>query len=80
MTHDEIFLKVSDILTEYLRLDEGEVKPESHIIDDIGADSLAMVELGFKFSEAFGIGMLAPNDDNMVISNLVRQIEAERRS
>jgi len=80
MTQDEIFSKVSAILTEYLRLDEGEVKPESHIVDDIGADSLAMVELGFKFSEAFGIGMLAPNDDNMVISNLVRQIEAEMKS
>lgn len=80
MTQDEIFTKVSAILTEYLRLDEGEVKPESHIVDDIGADSLAMVELGFKFSEAFGIGMLAPDDDNMVISNLVRQIEAEMKS
>ncbi|MEN9309611.1 MAG: hypothetical protein RL173_3543 [Fibrobacterota bacterium] len=80
MTQDEIFTKVSAILTEYLRLDEGEVKPESHIVDDIGADSLAMVELGFKFSEAFGIGMLAPDDDNMVISNLVRQIEAEMNS
>lgn len=80
MTQDEIFSKVSAILTEYLRLDEGEVKPESHIVDDIGADSLAMVEIGFKFSEAFGIGMLAPNDDNMVISNLVRQIEAEMKS
>lgn len=80
MTQEEIFAKVSAILTEYLRLDEHEVKPGSHIVDDIGADSLAMVELGFKFSEAFGIGMLAPNDDNMVISNLVRQIESEMRS
>jgi len=80
MTQDEIFTKVSAILTEYLRPDDGEVKPESHIVDDIGADSLAMVELGFKFSEAFGIGMLAPDDDNMVISNLVRQIEAEMNS
>lgn len=77
MQYEEIYGKVSRILVDYLRLDEGEVTPDSHIVNDIGADSLALVELGFKFSEAFGIGMLAPNDENMVIGNLARQIERE---
>ena len=80
MEHDEIFAKVYRILTDYLRLDEGEVKADSHIVDDIGADSLALVELGFKFSEAFGIGMMAPTDDNMVIGNLVERIRQEMAS
>lgn len=77
MNHDEIYRKVSDILIAYLRLDPSEVAPEKHIVDDIGADSLAMVELGFKFSEAFGIGMMTPTDENMVIGNLVAQIGKE---
>ena len=32
-----------------------------------------------KFSEAFGIGMMTPTDDNMVIGNLVAQIEKEMK-
>lgn len=80
MTHDEIYQNVSQILIAYLRLDASEIAPDKHIVNDIGADSLAMVELGFKFSEAFGIGMMTPTDENMVITNLVAQIEKEMAS
>ncbi len=80
MTHEEISQKVSQILVDYLRLDRDEITPERHIVHDIGADSLAMVELGFKFSQAFGIGMITPTDDNLVIGNLILQIEAEMKS
>jgi len=79
VTHEEIYQKVSEILIAYLRLDPSEIAPDKHIVNDIGADSLAMVELGFKFSEAFGIGMMTPTDDNMVIGNLVGQIEKEMK-
>lgn len=74
MSKDEVFEKVSTILQDYLRLKDGEVTAESHVISDLGADSLALVELGFKFMEAFGIGMIAPEDDNLVIANLVEHI------
>jgi acyl carrier protein len=74
MSKDEVFAKVSEILKDYLRLKDGELKRESHVINDLGADSLALVELGFKFMEAFGIGMIAPEDDNLVVGNLVSHI------
>lgn len=77
MTKEDIFARVSTILAEYLRLDAGEVRPESHIIDDLGADSLAMVELGFKFMETFKIGMLNPDPDTMLIGSLVDRIHQE---
>ena len=77
MNHDEIYATVSQILASYLRLDPSEIAPDKHIVNDIGADSLALVELGFKFSEAFGIGMMNPNEENMVIGNLVEQIGKE---
>ena len=77
MNHDEIYAKVSQILASYLRLDPSEIGPDKHIVHDIGADSLALVELGFKLSEAFGIGMINPTEDNMVIGNLVEQIGKE---
>ena len=78
MEYEEIYAKVSRILTDYLRLDEGEITPESHVVNDIGADSLALVELGFKFSEAFGIGMMSPTEDHMGLGNMVRAIQRER--
>jgi acyl carrier protein len=59
-----------------LRLKTGEVKADSHVIDDLGADSLALVELGFKFMEAFGIGMIAPEEENLLVGNLVNYIHS----
>lgn len=75
MNRDEIFQKVAKILTTYLRLNADEVKPESHIVNDLGADSLAMVEIGFQFGEAFGIPMMNPTEENMILENLVSQIQ-----
>ena len=79
MTEAEVFSRVSDILVEYLRLDRKELDPESHIVNDIGADSLALVELGFKFSEAFGVPMISPTPENLIIGNLARQIHGEMK-
>jgi acyl carrier protein len=75
MNKDQIFKKVSEILTNYLRLAPDEVQPGSHIVNDLGADSLAMVEIGFLFTEAFEIPMMNPNEKNMIIENLVSEIE-----
>ena len=78
MTKEEVYAQVAKILTDYLRLEEGEVKPESHVVTDLGGDSLALVELGFKFMEAFGIGMIKPDDKNLVVGNLVEWIVAQK--
>jgi acyl carrier protein len=37
--------KVKNIIVEQLGVDEKEVKPEAHFGDDLGADSLDVVEL-----------------------------------
>ena len=71
MERAEVLAKVSQLLTDYLRLGPGEVTESSHVSNDLGADSLALVELGFKFTETFGIGMLTPDGDNMVVGPLV---------
>ena len=75
MNQEDIFNKIAELLTAYLRLNPDEVKRDSHIVNDLGADSLAMVELGFQFSEAFGIPMMTPTEENMVLENLVEQIK-----
>jgi acyl carrier protein len=80
MTNNDIFNKISELLISYLRLNPDEVTPDSHIVNDLGADSLAMVELGFQFSEAFGIPMMNPTEENMILKNLVIQIESIRNA
>lgn len=74
MQRQEVFAKVSQLLTDYLRLQPGEVQETSHVVHDLGADSLALVELGFKFMEAFHIGMVNPEGDNLIIGKLVDHI------
>ena len=47
--------KVRDITVEQLSVDADEVKMESAFIDDLGADSLDIVELIMAFEEEFGV-------------------------
>lgn len=49
------FDKVKDIVVEQLGVDEADVTMESTFIDDLGADSLDIVELIMAFEEEFNI-------------------------
>ena len=49
------FEKVRDIVVDQLGVEADEVAIESTFIDDLGADSLDIVELIMAFEEAFGI-------------------------
>ena len=49
------FEKVRDITVEQLSVDSDEVKMESTFIDDLGADSLDIVELIMAFEEEFNV-------------------------
>ena len=48
------FEKVRDIVVEQLGVEADEVAIESTFIDDLGADSLDIVELIMAFEEEFG--------------------------
>ena len=47
--------KVKSIIVEQLGVDEAEVKPEAHFVDDLGADSLDVVELVMALEEEFSL-------------------------
>jgi len=47
--------EVKRIIKEQLDVDENDVKPESTFVEDLGADSLGLVELVLAFEEAFEI-------------------------
>ena len=49
------FEKVRDIVADQLGVDKEEVKEESTFVDDLGADSLDIVELIMRFEDEFGV-------------------------
>ena len=55
MSQDEIFEKVKDIIVEQLGVAENTVTLEASFIDDLGADSLDIVELVMAIEEEFDI-------------------------
>lgn len=52
------FDKVRDIVVDQLGVEADEVNIDSTFIDDLGADSLDIVELIMAFEEEFGIEIL----------------------
>src|SRR5438045_8557307 len=55
MTRDEIEEKVKVVLVDALGVDEEEVKPESVIRDDLGAESIDFLDIMFRLEKAFNI-------------------------
>ena len=53
MTSEEIFDKVKEIIIEHLGVTETSVTMEASFIDDLGADSLDIVELIMALEEKF---------------------------
>jgi acyl carrier protein len=53
--------KVKDVIVEQLGVDPDRVKAEASFIDDLGADSLDIVELVMAMEEEFGIEI--PDED-----------------
>ena len=64
---------VRRIIAEQLDVDEAKVTPEATFIDDLGADSLALVELVLKFEETFKIDI--PDEDVEKISTVQDAVE-----
>lgn len=56
-----IFDDVKAVVVEQLNVNEGEVKSESKFVDDLGADSLDVVELVMALEEKFEIEI--PDED-----------------
>jgi acyl carrier protein len=51
----DVLAEVKKIIKEQLDVEEADIKSESAFIDDLGADSLGLVELVLAFEEAFEI-------------------------
>jgi len=64
----DIAQKVKEIVAQQLDVDIAEVKDEAQFIEDLGADSLAIVELVLAFEEQFEIDI--PDEDTEKIGTV----------
>src|SRR6185437_3904572 len=65
--------KVKQIIVEQLQVDEAEVTPNASFQEDLGADSLDVVELVMQFEEAFDLE--SPDEDAEKIKTVKDAIE-----
>ncbi|MGE5673908.1 MAG: acyl carrier protein [Mycobacterium leprae] len=76
---DQIFDKVKAIIVDQLGVEEEEVTIESAFIEDLGADSLDIVELIMALEEEFEIEV--PDEDAeklLTVSDAVNYIKEHR--
>ena len=72
-----VFEKIRDILCEQLDLSEDAVTPDSSVVDDLGADSLDVVDLIMTLEDEFNIEIPDEEIENIkVVDDLVKYIES----
>ena len=72
-----VFDKVKDIIVDQLDADEGDVTLEASIIDDLGADSLDVVDLVMSIEEEFDVEIPDEEVENIkTVGDIVKFIEA----
>ena len=52
---NEILSKIQDVLANALGVDENEVKPESSLTADLGAESIDFIDIIFRLEKSFDI-------------------------
>jgi acyl carrier protein len=55
MSEQEILAGLADILAEISAVPPARVQPGSHLVDDLGVDSLSMFEIALAVQERFGV-------------------------
>ncbi len=50
-----VFDKIKEILVDEIGCEEADVTPEANVIDDLGADSLAVMQIAMEIEDEYGI-------------------------
>jgi acyl carrier protein len=81
MNRQEIFEKVKRILIEKLSVNEADIKEDSSLVDDLGVDSLDLVELLMKFEEEFKVEISEEESQKILtVKDIVDFIEGKTKS
>ena len=81
------FDRIADIIAETSDVERERITPDSHVINDLGIDSLDFLDIVFAIDKAFGIKVpveawtqeansgAAPAEQYFVMKNLAARIE-----
>ena len=72
-TDPTISLKIRAALGEYLKRDPNTILPTQHLRDDLGLDSMAVIELLYRIEEAFDLQI--PDHDLAGLTNVGQVVQ-----
>ena len=73
MSRDEIFTQVQEVLVDALAVDDDEVKYDSTLMGDLGAESIDFLDIVFRLEKAFGIKI--PREELFPAESLMNDAE-----
>ena len=62
MTMEDIFKTMQDLIAEQFAIDADEISMDSSFVDELGADSVDLVELVMAMEEEFNVGEIDEDD------------------
>ncbi|MDR3165424.1 MAG: acyl carrier protein [Synergistaceae bacterium] len=65
---DEILAKLKELVIDRLNVEEEQIKPDASFVEDLGADSLDIVELIMGIEEEFDVEI--PDEDAEKLRNV----------
>ncbi|KYD09464.1 hypothetical protein B4135_3788 [Caldibacillus debilis] len=75
---DDILERVKKIIVDRLGVEESQVTPEATFKDDLGADSLDVVELVMEMEDEFGITVSDEDSEKIVtVGDAVEYIKSK---
>jgi acyl carrier protein len=80
MATSAIEAKVKNIIADQLGVGEDEIKPESSFIEDLGADSLDIVELVMAMEEEFEVEIPDEEAENIkTVGDAINYINTHKK-
>ena len=71
--------QIVEMIARQLRVDSGEITPETSIMEDLGADSLDIVELLMAIEDDFDIKVPDEDVPNLkTVGNIVDYVESHK--
>ncbi len=73
-----MFKEIAEIIAEQFGVDVDSITMETSFEDDLGADSIDIVELSMALEDAFDVGEMSEDDLGSIstVGDLVQQIQA----
>ena len=71
--------KIKEIIGKELEIDAADVVDSASLVDDLGADSLSVMELMIAFDDEFGVEVPEEDYDKLItVGNIVEYITSNK--